>query len=277
MNIIDSNTNENGNINGENTDIADNNAYLQVLRLGIEGISPDFDKDVFEYFVLVNDSVDKFDLTAIAENPNAKVNIKGNKDFKKGINKVEIEVISKDGTNKNTYIINVSKTNDVIKANSNLETLAIEYSSLEPPFDPNNTQYKASVSNDVKNLNVLAIPENVNAKVDITGNKDLQYGSNIVNVVVTAENGFTIKRYVIKVYRKTIEEELRNEQENKENFERLSTLLEAEEYVDENENSLENIKNNRTNRYIIPVIIVIVTAGIITVYIMIKKKKGKLK
>jgi len=55
----------------------DNNAYLQIMRLGVEGISPDFDRNIMEYFLIVNSSVSSLNITAIPENENAKVNIYG--------------------------------------------------------------------------------------------------------------------------------------------------------------------------------------------------------
>ena len=107
-------------------DDSKNNAKLDIMRLGIEGITPDFSPDVNEYYLIVDENVKDIDVTAIPQNTKANVRITGNKNLKNGLNKIEIDVTSEDKSEKNKYTINVTKTSNEQNANADLETLAIE-------------------------------------------------------------------------------------------------------------------------------------------------------
>ncbi len=76
--------------------------------LSIKESSIDFNKTKQEYNVKVGKNVNKLDLSAIAEDKNAKVTIKGNKNIKNG-SKVKIEVESADG-NIRVYTLNIQKS-----------------------------------------------------------------------------------------------------------------------------------------------------------------------
>lgn len=238
--------------------IADNNANLKIMRLNMEGVNPDFDKDVTEYYLIVDESVNNIDVTAIAENKDANVEISGNKGLKNGINKIKILVTSKDKTTKKEYIINVTKTDNVEAANTNLETLAVEYYTLSPEYNANVTNYNVEISNLTNDLNILAIPEDEDAKVDINGNKNLKTGNNKVIISVTAENGTTKKDYLINVYKRNEDEEKENEQEQQNIIQEANTVMEriateAEEEMagdtedeQENENQEQIVSNETT-------------------------------
>ena len=216
-------------------------------------------------------------MTAIPEATNANVQISGNQDLKEGLNKILIEVTSKDNTSKSVYTINVTKTSDKEAANSNLETLAIENVMLEPIFDVNILNYKASVPNSTENLNVFAVPENINGKVEVTGKDNLIEGDNLVKVRVTAPNGYSYKDYIVNVHRRTQEEDKIFEEEQNANSEKLNDIINEKglEFLS-NEQEIENEeenKNNQTNNYrtifIVLGLIVVVGVGVF----MIKKKK----
>ena len=61
-----SDVNENDKSNVDNTEqdnninISKDNTNLSVLRLNYEGISPDFSKDIKEYYIVVDEKVKKF-------------------------------------------------------------------------------------------------------------------------------------------------------------------------------------------------------------------------
>lgn len=238
--------------------VADNNANLKVMRLNMEGVNPDFDKDITEYYLIVDESVNNIDVTAIAENKDANVEISGNKGLKNGVNKIKILVTSKDKTTKKEYIINVTKTDNVEAANTNLETLAVEYYTLSPEYNANVTNYNVEISNLTNDLNILAIPEDEDAKVDINGNKNLKTGNNKVIISVTAENGTTKKDYLINVYKRNEDEEKENEQEQQNIIQEANTVMEriateAEEEMagdtedeQENENQEQIVSNETT-------------------------------
>ena len=257
----------------------DNNSLLKVMRLDKEGVIPEFSPEIKDYYFIADTSINNLEVTAIPEATNAQVNITGNNDLKDGINKIEIEVTSRDGTSKSIYTINVTKTDDREAANANLEMLAIEYVTLEPIFDTNILNYKASISNDFTDLNILAVPENVNGKIEIQGNKDLQVGDNTVTVNVTAPNNITIKKYKIIVHKRTEEEDKNFEKEQKINVEKLNNILdEQNQEIINNGGNNNNYENSTNIARIVYIIIGIIVIIVIVVWSILKfRKKNKVK
>ncbi len=174
----------------QGTDSSTSNANLKTLRLNIEGITPNFEKDVYEYYITVGNSVKEIDVLAVSENPNANVEITGNTNLKEGLNVINIVVTSEDKTIKNTYTIQVTKTANLELANTNLEILAIENALLNPTFDVIETNYKTEISSEVENIKILAVPQNEKATVKISGTDNLKQGNNLVIVEITAPNRF---------------------------------------------------------------------------------------
>ena len=227
-------------------DNSKNNAKLDVMRLGIEGISPDFSPDVKEYYLIVDENVKDIDITAIPQNGKANVQVSGNKNLKNGLNRIEIDVTSEDKSERNKYTINVTKTSNEQNANADLATLAIENYVITPEFDANGTNYSANVSNNTSNLNILAIASDMNAKVNITGNTNLKYGNNKVIITVTAENGITSKKYNINVYRRNNNEQAEYEKERQEAIEQANTVL--KQMSTENLHGNDEIESNTVER-----------------------------
>ena len=260
----------------EESEVASNNSKLKNLRLNHEGITPVFSPDITEYYFLTEE-LSSLEVTAIPENTNANVTITGNTNFKEGLNIIVIEVTSPDKTSKTQYTISVTKTKDLEKANANLETLAIENVTIEPEFANDIYQYNATVSNITENLNLLAIPEKQNAKVEVTGGENLQYGNNTVNIQVVAENGYTSKKYVVNVYRRNEEEQKLADEEQKINIQKLNAILEEqneEEKQENHENELiEIIKENKWGMIITSILIIIILC--IVIYRIKIRKKDK--
>lgn len=182
-------------------------------------------------------------MNAIPKNNNAKVQITGNNNLKKGANKITIKITSKDNSKNKEYIINVTKTNDINSANANLETLAVENFILTPEYEENITNYNIEVSKDTQELNVLAIPNNIKPKVEIKGNKNLQYGKNEIIITVTAQNGITKKKYLIDVYKRNETEEIQNDKKQNEIIENAEQVVEKMNN-DSNEISEDSIQFN---------------------------------
>ena len=193
--------------------------------------------------------------------------------MKKGINIVKIEVVSKDKTKKSTYKIYVTKTEDIESANSNLENLAVQESMLYPAFESNITQYKIEVPNNIEKLNILAIPENINANVQIIGNEKLKTGQNVIKINVKAKDGITNKTYIINAYKRNMQEEQEFEEEEKIQAEKLSAILENSENgneIDENNTHIEN--KEKPNKWVIgSIFIVFAIIGFIAIWIRGKK------
>lgn len=244
----------------ETNTIASQNVNLKELHLNIEGISPSFNKDTTEYYLVISNLINDIDVDASAEDASAKISITGNKDLKLGNNKIEIIVTSADGKTSKTYVINVSKTEDKNLGNSNLENLAIENVNIIPEFSSDILSYFAEVESDIESLNILAVPQNENAKAQISGNDNLQFGDNIVEVKVIAEDGITTKKYSILVHRKTQEEE---DSQNK-----------TKEILNQTKGDVQK-HERKFYWWIIIIIIILIIIGIISFILWKKKKNGK--
>lgn len=254
----------------------DSSLNLGIMRTNREGITPEFNAEILEYYLVVDETVNDLDITAIPVSKKAEVIISGNKNLKNGLNIVKITV-SLNGNSK-TYTIHVTKTSNVSDANTNLETLAIENYTLEPEFQNSITNYHVEVANTENLANILAIAEDSSANVKIEGNNDLKYGSNNVVVTVTARDGITDKKYNIEIYKRNDEEENVYKEEIKENNEEVNMLLEEKsiETAESKENQEDNneVKDKSKAIVIVVIILAIIVIGVALIIVRKKKKKA---
>ena len=260
-----------------NTNNEDNtNSKLKEMRLNHEGITPEFNPEITEYY-FTTENLNELEVTANPQNKNSKVEIIGNKDFKTGINEININVTAPNMSNKISYKIYVTKTNNIELANANLENLAIENSILSPEFNENILEYKTEVSSTTDNLNILAIPQKINAKVEINGGKNLKYGNNEIIIKVVAENGYTNKKYKIDVYKRNEQEQLKAEEEKEKELEELEQILQKNNNenvklsIEEIEGNIENLEKEeiKSNLFLISIITIVLAIGI---FIAINRK-----
>ena len=253
-------------------------ANLDILRLSHEGISPQFDTNVTEYYITVDKSVDTLDVEAIPENPNAKVEVSGSGKMILGKNTITIKVTSEDGTQSKTYTIYVTKTDDIEKANANLEILAIRQGTLIPEFsDVQYTEYRVEIDNSIETIDILAIPQNQNANVTIQKDDVMQIGDNKILINVTAEDGITNKKYEVTVHRRTEEEQKVYEKEQQEQIRKAEKLIatvnnETKENIEIEEIQEETEQNEERNNVIIIIIACILV--VLIVFLIIKKSKN---
>lgn len=260
-----------------NSDVK-SNANLQLMRISEEGLTPSFDKNIYEYYLTVSKDISNLEVACVTENPKATVEISGNDNLKEGLNVIEVMVTSEDKKQSKLYKIEVTKTDDLEFANANLQTLALENVFLNTEFDNNIINYTAEVSNNINDIKVLAIPENEKASVILSGGNNLKEGENLIEVTVTAANGFTKKRFKIKVHkRNSIEEaEYKEEQSNLQEkleeaykIEKTSSNINQKNIFD-NEEIEEKRNSVEVGTYIILIMGVLV--GTI-IYIRLKKNK----
>lgn len=230
--------------------VPDNSANLKILRINEEGISPEFSKETKEYYLIVNESINSLNITAIPENKNASVHITGNKNLKIGKNEIQIKVQSADKKEDSIYKIYVTRTSNVELANANLETLAIRQTELIPEFNNKVTKYRGEIANDIEEIDILAIPQRMNAEVKIQGNGKMNVGENIITVTVFAEDKITTKKYEIIVYRRNYEEEKKIQEEQKIEAEKLSGILEQVKSEEGSQNNIqkENMDITKTEQ-----------------------------
>lgn len=114
-----------------------------------------------------------------------------------GENNINITVTAEDGSKKD-YVLTIKRLSD----NTNIK---IKVNGEELNFV--NDKTSVMVSSDTTKLDYKYELEDKNAKVEITGDKNLKYGDNIVKFTVTAEDG-TEKVYELTVDKSTKTEEV---------------------------------------------------------------------
>lgn len=99
--------------------------------------------------------------------------------------------------------------NNTKSSNANLKTLEISPKKYGfTGFTKNTTEYTAkAIPSTVDSLKITAIAAEKNAKVKITGNTNLEVGTNTIKIVVTAPDGKTTKTYSIRVTKLATEDD----------------------------------------------------------------------
>lgn len=187
--------------NGELQTLSSDN-FLNSLTLG-NGLSLNeaFNRTQGNYSITVPYDVTSLNLNTITNSTKAKVDITGNENFEVGkVNVVSIAVTAEDGGIR-YYTINVIRSSK--SSAYDLKTLEVAGHSLMPRFDKSITEYNLTVDGKTEYLDVTALAENPNAKVEITGNTKLSTGKNVILVKVTDESGFS-KIYQINVTKEPI-------------------------------------------------------------------------
>lgn len=191
--------NNNPSRNEEDDETKSDNTNLKSLKVDVEGLSPEFDKNITEYYLIVDLTIEEVNVEAVPEDEKSKITITGNSDLQEGENTVKILVKAENGNTK-TYTINITKTNDLEKVNATLKSLSVKGFNFYPSFKANIYNYNLTVNEKLTQLEILAETEIEEATYEIIGNENLKEGDNLIKVIVTAKDGETKREYKINVY-----------------------------------------------------------------------------
>ena len=159
---------------------------LKTLEVTPEGLDPEFNPETTSYTLNVGADVEKLEIKAAPNDEKATVEITGNESLVVGDNAVKITVTAQDGTTR-IYTINVKKGEATTLG---LSSLKINGYTLSPKFSSNVYEYKINVLDpNIINLDISAVANDENAKVEITGNTNLIKGENAITITVTSEDG----------------------------------------------------------------------------------------
>ncbi|MDD2391375.1 MAG: cadherin-like beta sandwich domain-containing protein [Bacilli bacterium] len=209
---------------------------LKELTTSIAGL--EFNPNTLVYNATVDSSVKSVNITALANDSKATVEITGNNDLKLGKNVILVKVTAEDESVK-TYTINVTKSGS---NNNFLLSLKVEGYDINPVFNKDTKRYDVKIDSvEIDKLDIEAIAEDLKSTVKIIGNEGLIEGRNIIKIIVTSETG-------------------------EENTYNLVVNLGSE---------LENAKDTNNNLLIISNLIIIAIAGIVITVILVKKKKNE--
>ena len=195
-----------------------NDATLASVGLSSGTLSPVFASGTLAYTATVNNVVNSITVTPTSDEPNAilKVNgtlvVSGNAStsipLTVGSNEVTVLVTAQDGTTTKSYIISITRapSND-----ATLASVSLSSGNLSPVFASGTLAYTATVNNAVNSITVTPTSGEANAilKVNgtlvVSGNAStgipLTVGSNVITVLVTAQDGSTTKSYTLTITR----------------------------------------------------------------------------
>ena len=138
---------------------------------------------------------------------------------------------------------------DTTTTNSNLNALRIDVEGIVPTFSKDIYEYYLTIGNEINDIEVLAVSENPNATVEITGNHNLKQGLNDIIIKVISEDKTSESMYKISVT-KTENAELANT--NLETLAIENVLLNPPFYTNITNYQIE-ISNDTTNLNILAV------------------------
>ena len=191
--------------------VKSSNNYLSSITLNAGNLSPEFYRETFEYTVEnLPEDITELEINATAEDERAHISGLGVVSLNPGENRIQIEVTA-ENENVREYVLIVNRKQDLVESDLRLTTLEIsqinkngEFSTLEIPFDKEIFEYNVEVDNDIVDLDVNPTVEREGIIVEITGEKNLKDGENIVSITLTAQNDENIQtNYVVKVNRKS--------------------------------------------------------------------------
>lgn len=164
------------------------NCLLESLTIDNVETDLEFDQDVLEYFVEVENEVTHLDITAIPEMKEITPIIEGNTDLKVGLNDIYVIVVAPNGEQA-VYIIHAYRKQS---GNVFISSLSVKNGETVYPMDPTYNKlldtYTVTVPNEVEKVTIEAIPEVSTTTIIGAGEKTLRTGTNTYKLDVTAQD-----------------------------------------------------------------------------------------
>lgn len=203
-------------------------------RLSASGytLSPSFKANTTSYIVTVPSTATTIKLEGATNHNKATVSGLGNITLTGNETVATIKVTAEDGSVK-TYTVKIEKEEqeqeEVKKSNdATLKKLDVSGYTLTPTFKSNVNNYSMKVRNNITSLNVTAIPNNNEAQVVISGNKNWKEGNNTVTIKVTAEDG-TVNTYIVNVERASSNNNTKTDNKSNDNYLKSLTIKSSHE------------------------------------------------
>jgi gliding motility-associated-like protein len=193
-------------------------ATLSALSLSSGTLTPNFDPATTSYTSTVSTTTSTLTVTPTVNDPNATVTVNGstvssgtasgNITLNYGPNTITTLVTAQDGSTQKTYTVVVIRS---LNTDATLSALSLSSGTLTPNFSGSTTNYTATVSTTTSTLTVTPTVTDPNATVTVngstvssgtaSGNITLNYGTNTITTLVTAQDGSTQNTYTVMVTR----------------------------------------------------------------------------
>lgn len=182
-------TSEDGNSTTYTINIYRPSGNSSLDSLSVEGTNVEFNSEKLNYDLIINS--DKTNITATASSSTSKVEGTGEKKLAYGKNEFKIIVTAENGSER-TYILNITRydTNNTLKS--------IKINGEEVKIN-DNKEITFTTKLDKIKIEVNANSDRVKS-ITGTGEKNIVYGANEFEIIVTAENG-DIRTYKLVVNR----------------------------------------------------------------------------
>lgn len=176
----------------------DNRSKVNTLKeLSISNVKIDFKPELKNYMAEVPYSVEEVEIkSALTDSKSSYVKDFGNRKVKlnEGKNEVLVKVKAENGAEA-VYTINITR-----KANNDASLKELKVNSEAIELAVNTYKYSYTVDNEVTNVTVEAVPNDSKATLEIKNVEELQEGSNIIEITITASDG-TKQIYEVDVIR----------------------------------------------------------------------------
>jgi gliding motility-associated-like protein len=194
------------------------NANVSSITLSEGTLSPVVSANAHSYKATVSNATSSITITALAQDTDATVAIYNSADtvimadtghysvnlpLTIGTNNFTVRVTSRTGGDVSYYALYIVRPSNV----ASLASLSVNTGTLSPAFDPGTLDYMLPLSNEVRSINITAIPTDPNATIKInfypypagttTFNQPLDPNSNIIEIAVTSQDGSDTWTYVI--------------------------------------------------------------------------------
>lgn len=196
-------------------------ASLRSLAISGVVLSPSFSASNFSYSSIVGNDVNSVTVTSTVNESHATVKVNGTAvasgsassaiSLNIGINTITIIVTAQNTSVTNTYVISIIRSAPLLSNDATLSALTLSIGSLAPSFSRGTISYSAYVNKEIDSIIITPITNQPDAFVTIqnklvaSGDSSspisLSYGSNNIQVVVTAQNYTTVKIYSIVITR----------------------------------------------------------------------------
>lgn len=173
-------------------------ATLGSLGLSVGTLTPSFAPATHSYSASVANTVTAVNISAAPNDSTASLVGDGAQALSTGPNAFNIVVTAEDGVTTLTYTVTLTRA---YATDATLSDLTLSSGTLSPAFVPASADYSASVANSVTNVTINATPNDSAASVAGAGSQSLTTGDNVIDVVVTAEDGTTTFTYRITITR----------------------------------------------------------------------------
>ncbi|REK75587.1 cadherin-like beta sandwich domain-containing protein [Paenibacillus paeoniae] len=164
-------------------------------------LTPSFKSAARQYQISVTNEAASATIDASAADSGAIVTTVGGEALSPGIQTAIVTVADSSGIRASqVYQITINKlSSSNISSDATLAEIKADGVAI-PNFDSGTMSYSITVGCDLENVNITAVTTDSGASYTVSGNDDLQPGSNTVTIRVTASDG-TIKTYTLEIIR----------------------------------------------------------------------------